>query len=117
MLQRKLNLPATISIAEKKANRSPGRDVKSNHHDVVSRVRAMPTEVGALLIVSGIGGIILPGPVGTPFLILGCLVLWPKAFHAVGTCFEKRFPTMHHHGVTQINRYLDDLEKRYPLAR
>ena len=77
----------------------------------------MPTEVGVLLIVSGIGGILLPGPVGTPFLILGCLMLWPKAFQHTGKCFEKRFPNMHHHGVTQINRYLDDLEKRYPLSK
>ena len=65
----------------------------------------MPTEVGVLLIVSGIGGILLPGPVGTPFLILGCLMLWPKAFQQTGICFEKRFPKMHHHGVSQINRF------------
>jgi hypothetical protein len=77
----------------------------------------MPAEVGFLLIVSGIGGILLPGPVGTPFLILGCLVLWPKAFQSTGRCFEKWFPTMHRHGVTQINRYLDDLETRYPLSK
>ena len=74
----------------------------------------MPTEVGVLLIVSGIGGILLPGPVGTPFLVLGCLMLWPKAFHGLGICLESHFPKMHHHGVKQINRFLDDLEQRYP---
>jgi hypothetical protein len=90
--------------------------MNSENVDVVRRVRRMPTEVGVLLIVSGIGGILLPGPVGTPFLILGCLMLWPKAFQHTGKCFEKRFPTMHRHGVAQINRYLDDLEKRYPVS-
>ena len=58
----------------------------------IRRIRAMPTEVGVLLIVSGIGGILLPGPVGTPFLILGCLMLWPKAFERAEVCFEKQFP-------------------------
>ncbi len=77
----------------------------------------MPTEVGVLLIVSGIGGILLPGPVGTPFLVLGCLMLWPKAFHGIGICLESQFPKMHHHGVTQINRFLDDLEQRYPPSK
>ena len=48
----------------------------------------MPKEVGVLLIVSGIGGILLPGPVGTPFLLLGCLMLWPRAFHQTGECLE-----------------------------
>ena len=76
----------------------------------------MPTEVGVLLIVSGIGGILLPGPVGTPFLILGCMMLWPKAFHRVGFCLESHLPNMHHHGVKQINRFLDDLERRYPVS-
>jgi hypothetical protein len=104
-------------MPDKKARRSRLRNEKSEHVDVVRRVRAMPTEVGVLLIVSGIGGILLPGPVGTPFLILGCLMLWPKAFQHTETCFEKRFPKMHHHGVTQINRYLDDLEKRYPVSK
>jgi hypothetical protein len=107
----------TVSLPNKKVRRSRTSNKMSEEVDVVRRVRAMPTEVGVLLIVSGIGGILLPGPVGTPFLILGCLMLWPKAFQNTGKCFEKHFPTMHRHGVTQINRYLDDLEKRYPLSK
>ncbi len=83
----------------------------------IHKVKAMPTELGILLIVSGIGGILLPGPVGTPFLLLGCLMLWPKAFRQTGKCFEERFPKMHYHGVNQINRFLDDLEERYPMAK
>ena len=40
-------------------------------------------EIGVLLIVSGIAGILLPGPVGTPLLILGCVMIWPKTFERV----------------------------------
>ena len=52
----------------------------------VRRIEKMPKEVGLLLIVAGIGGILLPGPVGTPFLVLGAVVLWPLMFgHSKGS--------------------------------
>lgn len=104
------------STARKRVARSQPVHVDDEHEKAIRRVQGMPAEVGILLIVSGIGGILLPGPVGTPFLLLGCLMLWPKAFNQTGRCFEKRFPRMHHHGVKQINRFLDDLERRYPVS-
>ena len=102
--------------AETQERRSRTSNDKIEHLEHIARVRDMPTEVGVLLIVSGIGGILLPGPVGTPFLILGCMMLWPKAFHRIGFCLESHLPKMHHHGVKQINRFLDDLERRYPVS-
>ena len=79
--------------------------------------RAISQEVGALLIVSGIAGILLPGPVGTPLLILGCVMVWPKAFERMDLFFAKRFPRAHHLGVLQSRRFLSDLERRYPVSR
>ena len=87
-----MNGSMTVNLPGKTRRRSRSSNKKSEKVDVVRRVRAMPSEVGFLLIVSGIGGILLPGPVGTPFLILGCLVLWPKAFQSTGQCFEKYLP-------------------------
>jgi len=87
------------------------------HAEEIRRIRAMPTEVGVLLIVSGIAGVLLPGPVGTPFLILGCIMLWPGAFERAENFVEARFPRVHHHGLRQITRFLDDLERRYPLSK
>jgi hypothetical protein len=86
----------------------------TNHAEEIRRIRAMPTEVGVLLIVAGIGGMLLPGPVGTPFLIAGCVMLWPGAFERIELSFEKRCPRMHHHSVRQMTRFLNDLERRYP---
>jgi hypothetical protein len=83
----------------------------------IQRIRAMPKEVGVLLVVAGIGGLLLPGPIGTPFLILGGVVLWPRAFERVEIWFERRFPRMHHKSMLQIKRFLDDLERRYPLPK
>jgi hypothetical protein len=83
----------------------------------VRRIEKMPKEVGVLLIVAGIGGILLPGPVGTPFLVLGGLVLWPLTFRRLEGFFERRFPRLHHQSMLQITRFLDDLERRYPLEK
>jgi hypothetical protein len=109
-----LNGSKGTSIAIERKSRTRASGVTIDHLEEISRVRAVPPEVAFLLIVSGIGGILLPGPVGTPFLILGCLTLWPRAFRVTGRFVEGWFPRMHHHGVKQINRFLDDLERRYP---
>jgi len=78
------------------------------------RIGSAPRELGILLVVAGIGGILLPGPVGTPFLIAGSVILWPAAFRRVETCFQKRFPRFHREGVIQMRRFINDLERRYP---
>lgn len=78
------------------------------------RIGRLPAEIGLLLALIGIAGILLPGPVGSPFLLAGGLVLWPKAFGRVEGWFERRFPGLHREGVAQIERYLFDLERRYP---
>jgi len=83
----------------------------------IRRILALPKEVAVLLIVAGIGGIVLPGPVGMPFLILGGVMLWPRAFTRLETVVEKRFPRLHHQSVRQIKRFLDDMERRYPIPK
>jgi hypothetical protein len=91
--------------------------VPVNHAGPVTDPRVVVREVGVLLIVSGIAGILLPGPVGTPLLILGCVMIWPKAFERIDLCLARRFPRAHHLGVLQSTRFLSDLERRYPVSR
>ena len=78
------------------------------------RIKHLPKEVGVLLLVGGIGGLLLPGPVGTPFVLVAAVVLWPSLFERLELFFERRCPKMHRAGVRQIKRYLTDLERRYP---
>jgi hypothetical protein len=78
------------------------------------RIGSAPKELGVLLVVAGIAGLLLPGPVGTPFLLAGGVILWPAAFKRAETCFHKRFPRFHREGVIQMNRFINDLERRYP---
>jgi hypothetical protein len=80
----------------------------------VERIKHLPKELGVLLLVAGVGGLLLPGPVGTPFVLVAAVVLWPSMFERVELFFERRCPRMHRAGVRQIKRYLTDLERRYP---
>jgi uncharacterized membrane protein YbaN (DUF454 family) len=75
---------------------------------------SLPKEAGIFLILVGIGGILLPGPVGTPFLILGGLVFFPRAFRKLDEGLQKRFPKSHRQGMKQVRRFAVDLERRYP---
>jgi hypothetical protein len=83
----------------------------------IERIKALPKEVGVLLVVAGIGGLLLPGPVGSPFLVLGCAMLWPRTFQWMEDGLAKRFPRCHHQGVRHIKRFIDDLDRRYPLSK
>jgi hypothetical protein len=79
-------------------------------------IGVLPREVGVLLIVAGVGGLLLPGPIGSPFLLLGLVTLWPRAFSKLEVLFRNRFPRTHQSGTRQIKRYLADLERRYPWS-
>jgi hypothetical protein len=78
------------------------------------RLEKMPPEIGVLLIVVGTAGVLLPGPVGMPFLLAGGLSLWPSAFRKIEGWFERMSPRLYEEGMRQMERYLADLERRYP---
>jgi hypothetical protein len=77
-------------------------------------LRNVPPEIGILLIVVGTAGVLLPGPVGSPFLLAGGIVLWPKGFRGLERWLTKVAPRLYAAGIRQIERYLLDLESRYP---
>jgi hypothetical protein len=79
------------------------------------KIKQVPKEIGVMLITAGIVGVILPGP-GAPAIIAGGLALWPAAFGRLESWLSRRNPDLHRKGVRQINRFLDDLERRYPDA-
>jgi len=82
--------------------------------DMRDRIRRLPPEVGAVLITVGVAGVVLPGPVGMPLLLAGGLALAPSVFGRFERWVEKRFPTLHWHGMKNVNRFIDDFERRYP---
>ena len=72
-----------------------------------------PRDLGVMLVSAGVIGVVLPGP-GVPALVAGGLILWPEAFGRVERWLQKRFPDTHRKGIGHINRFLTDLERRYP---
>ncbi len=87
---------------------------KPSFDELNERLLHMPRDVGWLMVSIGAMGVALPGIVGTPALLAGGLMLWPQGFRAVNNWVRRRFPKTHEHGVEQLIRYLDDMERRYP---
>ncbi len=90
----------------------PGAAAPTSEADV--RLQELPAEIGVLLIIVGTAGVLLPGPVGSPFLLAGGLALWPSGFRRVERWFMKVAPGMYETGIRQIEHFLSDLERRYP---
>jgi hypothetical protein len=80
-------------------------------------IEKLPRDIGLLLVGVGILGVLLPGVIGTPVLLVGGLILWPKAFHVVELRFRRRFPKTHRTSMQQVHRYLVDMDRRYPLEK
>ena len=80
----------------------------------VKRIEHLPRDVGWLLITAGLVGVIVPGVLGVPFLVLGGLVVMPVTSRRAERWLSGHTPKMFKGSVRQINRFLDDLEHRYP---
>lgn len=82
----------------------------------IHRVEKLPRDVGWLLITAGLVGVVVPGVLGVPFLVLGGLVLMPLTSQRAEHWLSGHSPKMLKGSVRQINRFLDDLERRYPRS-
>ncbi|QEH32374.1 hypothetical protein OJF2_08440 [Aquisphaera giovannonii] len=79
-----------------------------------SRLAELPREAGVMLVAVGVLGFVMPAIAGIPALMAGGLVLWPRTFRPVERWVAGRFPATYREGMRQMDRYLDDLERRYP---
>jgi hypothetical protein len=85
----------------------PAQDESAVHELTPVRVEQLPKEAGWLLITAGVVGLVVPGVLGTPFLLAGAVVLVPG-----GSKLLSRWAG--HSTIRQVGRFLDDLERRYP---
>jgi len=84
-----------------------------------SRVDRIPREVGLLLLASGmITGMLPPppGPFALSLMLTGGVALWPRGLRSLEGWTQRNFPKAHRAGVDFLERFLDDLEHRYPGA-
>ena len=85
----------------------PAQDASAFHELKPVSVEQLPKEAGWLLITAGVVGLVVPGVIGTPFLLAGAVVLTPG-----GSKLLSRWAG--YSAIRQIGRFLDDLERRYP---
>jgi uncharacterized membrane protein YbaN (DUF454 family) len=83
----------------------------------VRRIKKLPHDVGWLLFTAGVVGMVMPGVIGTPFLILGGLMLWPRTSQRAEHWLAGHSPRAFKGSIRQVNRFLDDLERRYPKPK
>ena len=111
------NSPAEVTDGEPAAGeeKSSGAGEQVNTVETTAeRIKRLPSAVGLTLLGVGIVGVILPGPIGTPFLIAAGLALAPKTFGRLEVTLQRRWPKLHQTGMGFVIRFLDDFEKRYP---
>ena len=82
-------------------------DEPASHEPIGVGVNQLPNEAGWMLITAGVVGLLVPGVLGTPFLLAGAVVLMPGGSRLLSRWAGQ--PAMR-----QIGRFLDDLERRYP---
>ena len=82
--------------------------------EAVRRFTQLPKEAGWLLITAGVVGLVVPGILGTPFLLAGAVVVAPGGSNLLSRWAGRNPPKIVHSAMRQINRFIDDLERRYP---
>ena len=113
------SLAAVPGFSAGRSRKKPKPDSSVTFHKtdgtaVTLHLEKLPAEIGTLLLLVGVAGILLPGPVGAPFLIAGGIALWPSRFAGAARWFERTAPNAYRHGMKQMDRFLTDLENRYP---
>jgi hypothetical protein len=82
--------------------------------EIILRIANVPRDVGWLMISVGVIGVILPGIIGTPFLVAGIAVLAPGGPQLLTDWVRRNPKAATLVGLKQMGRWLDDLERRYP---
>jgi hypothetical protein len=81
----------------------------------VVRIDTLTKEVGWLLVTAGVVGLIMPGIPGTPFLIVGVLVVTPGGSKLLSRwAGGDKQPGFIKGAMKPLGRFLEDLERRYP---
>jgi hypothetical protein len=81
---------------------------------LIRRVEELPREAGWVLVTAGVIGVIAPGIMGIPFLVVGAFILAPGGPRMLSRWAGRKPRKFAHSALRQICRLLDDLDRRYP---
>ncbi len=90
----------------------PPQTLAAEHHETFSRLANLPRSLGWFLLLGGLMSEVIMGL--PPFWILGILILWPKSGARLVGLLHRRAPKSVQGGVGFVNRFLVDLDRRYP---
>jgi hypothetical protein len=77
-------------------------------------LRMLPKESGIALMGFGMVGVLMLDPVDLVFVLAGALAFSPRLSRRVESWVQGRFPRVHRKARRQIDRFIDDFERRYP---
>jgi len=122
MRQQSVAIPEEKAVTER-PRKTPASEIRLpariDHPEPGTAIRyleSLPRDVGWLLVTAGIVAEVAPGVIGTPFWVAGTLILWPRMGHRMERWMHRRAPKVLYGGLRQIDRFLTDLERRYPRA-
>jgi hypothetical protein len=81
---------------------------------IADRLERLPKEIGWIFMGVGVLGVILPALPGLPFLAAGALALAPGGPKRLSRWYRRDPSKVGLAAGRVLDRYLDDLERRYP---
>jgi hypothetical protein len=82
--------------------------------EALRRLTQLPKDAGWLLITAGVVGLAVPGILGAPFLLAGAVVVAPGGPQLLSRWVGHNPPKIVRSAMRQMNRFMEDLERRYP---
>lgn len=80
--------------------------------DALSRIEKLPRDVGWMLLAGGLMSEVVMGL--PPFWVIGILILYPQIAAPLTGFLDRKAPGALSRSLDFVDRYLDDLERRYP---
>lgn len=100
------------------------RKAGPHHHaqdtpGLAPKPKELPGDIGYLLVLGGMIGLVAPGVLGLDMLALGTLILWPGNQRRIERWLagHPSTPKLLRGSVKQVDRFLDSLERRYPQIK
>lgn len=86
------------------------------HRELAEKLGGLPRDLAIALISLGVIGVAIPGPVplGSSFVVLGTIVLWPGLLARTGGPLARRCPRVFRVLIGFADDLRADLERRYP---
>ncbi|MEW6038710.1 MAG: hypothetical protein AB1648_10740 [Pseudomonadota bacterium] len=80
--------------------------------DALNRIEKLPRDIGWMLLAGGLMSEVVMGL--PPFWVLGILILYPQIGGPLTGFLERKAPRLLTGSLDFVDRYLGDLERRYP---